>query len=68
MMKRPGKTIQVAGPGQKSIAVKFFDDGSVRFRLNKAGPMVIQYAFLPGKELNVIVELKPSPRSPWLRI
>ena len=67
-MRRSGKTVQVTGPNQQSVAVKFFDDGSIRFRLNKAGPMVMQYAFLPGKELNVIVELKPSPGSPWLQI
>lgn len=66
-MRRPGQTIQVNGPRQQSINVKFFDDGLVRFRLNEAGPMVIRYAFLPGKGQNVIVELEPMPGSPWLQ-
>jgi len=57
--RRAGKTIRVAGPNGKTVDVKFFADGSIRFRLNEAGPMVIRYAFLPGKGQNVIVELAP---------
>lgn len=62
--RRPGETVRVTGPHGQSVDVKFFDDGSVRFRLNEAGPMVIRYAFLPGTRQNVIVELTPTPRSP----
>ncbi len=65
-MRRPGKTVKVNGPHGESIDVKFFtDDGSVRFRLNEAGPMVIRYAFLPGRQQNVIIELVPNTDSPW---
>lgn len=65
-MRRPGPTITVNGPRGESIDVKFCtDDGSVRFRLNEAGPMVIRYAFLPGRQENVIVELVPKTDSPW---
>jgi len=62
--RRPGQTVRVTGPHAQSVDVKFFVDGSVRFRLNKAGPMVIRYAFLPGAGQNVIVELAPTPKSP----
>lgn len=64
--RRQGKTFTVTGPRNRSIAVKFFDDGGVRLRLNEAGPMLIRYAFLPGAGLNVIVELTPIAGSPWL--
>jgi len=68
-MERPGQTVQVTGPNGESIDVKFFtDDGSIRFRLNEAGPMVIRYAFLPGRGQNVIVELVPLADSPWSKI
>lgn len=65
-IRRAGQTVTVAGPHAKSIDVKFFNDGSVRFRLNDAGPMVVKYAFLPGSGQNVIVELMPMRPSPWL--
>ena len=65
--RRPGQTVRVTGPHQQSVDVKFFDDGSVRFRLNEAGPMVIRFAFLPGAGQNVIVELVPTSRSPWVQ-
>ena len=64
-VSRPGHTVRVPSPQGRSIDVKFFDDGSVRFRLNGAGPMVIRYAFLPGAGQSVIVELAPTSRSPW---
>lgn len=65
-MRRPGQTVQVTGPRGESINIKFFtDDGSIRFRLNEAGPMVIRYAFLPGRGENVIVELVPVNGSSW---
>jgi hypothetical protein len=64
-MQRPRQNVHVAGPRGQSIEVKFFDDGSVRFRLNDAGPMVIRYAFLPGNGQNVIIEVSPGPNSPW---
>ena len=57
--RRAGKNVRVLGPHGQTVDVKFFADGSIRFRLNEAGPMVIRYAFLPGKGQNVIVELKP---------
>lgn len=63
--RRPGETARVSGPSGQAVDVKFFADGSIRFRLNGAGPMVIRYAFLPGK--NVVVELTPTAGSPWLR-
>lgn len=63
--RRPGQTVRVTGPHEQSVDVKFFADGSVRFRLNEAGPMVIRYAFLPGAGQSVIVELTPMSRSPW---
>lgn len=63
--RRPGQTVPVPGPHGRSLDVKFFADGSVRFRLNDAGPMLIRYAFLPGMRQNVIVELTPTPSSPW---
>ncbi len=68
VMRRRGRTVEVTGPQNQSIAVKFFDDGGVRFRLNEAGPMLIKYAFLPGAGQNVIVELTPISPSPWLHI
>lgn len=63
--RRPGQTVRVTSPHGQSVDVKFFDDGSVRFRLNEAGPMLIRFAFLPGVGQNVIVELTPTPRSSW---
>jgi len=63
--RRVGKTIRVTGPHGQTVDVKFFADGSIRFRLNEAGPMVIRYAFLPGRGQNVIVELTPMSGSPW---
>jgi hypothetical protein len=65
--RRRGQTIRVTGPGNRTIDVKFFDDGEVRFRLNEAGPMVIKYAFLPGVGQEVVVELTPIAGSPWLQ-
>jgi len=62
MVIRPGKTTRVTGPSGQLIDVKFFTDGSIRFRLNKTGPMVIKYAFLPGAGQNVILELAPLPK------
>jgi len=62
--RRPGENVRVSGPLGQTIDVKFFTDGSIRFRLNEAGPMVIKYAFLPGAGQNVIVELAPMPKSP----
>jgi hypothetical protein len=56
---RAGKTVRVTGPNGETVDVKFFADGSIRYRLNEAGPMVTRYAFLSGKGQNVIVELKP---------
>jgi len=56
-MRRSGQNVHVTGPNNQSIEVKFFDDGSVRFRLNAAGPMVIRYAFLPGNAQNVVLNL-----------
>ena len=61
MVARSGKPVRVKGPRGQSIDVKFFDDGSIRFRLNELGPMAIKYAFLPGAGQNVIVELVPIP-------
>lgn len=66
-IRRPGQTIRVTGPDQRSVDVKFFADGSVRFRLNEAGPMVIRYAFLPGRGLNVVVEVTPMLGSSWVQ-
>lgn len=63
--KRPGQTVRVIGPHQQSVDVKFFADGAVRFRLNKAGPMVIRFAFLSGTGQNVILELTPTSKIPW---
>ena len=65
-VRRPGLTVPVIGPSGREINVRFFDDGSVRFLLKKAGPMLIRYAFLPGVEQNVILELKAEKGSPWL--
>jgi len=64
-MRRPGKTTRVTGPSEQSVDVKFFADGSVRFRLNEAGPMVIRYAFLPGRGQSVVVEVTPMSGSAW---
>ncbi len=61
--RRHGETCRVEGPAGKTVVVKFFDDGSVSFRLKQAGPMVIRYAFLPG--VSPVLELTPKPQSPW---
>ena len=65
--QRTGKTFPVTGPDGQSMNVRFFSDGSVRFLLKKAGPMLVRYAFLPGKEQNVILELKPEKGSLWAK-
>jgi hypothetical protein len=65
--RRRGQTIRVTGPGNRTIDVKFFDDGGVRCRFNEAGPMVIRYAFLPGIGQEVVVELTPTAGSSWLQ-
>lgn len=66
--RRPGQTVRVTGPYGQTVDVKFFTDGSVRFRLNEAGPMVIRYAFLPGRGQSVVLELTPASRSSWAQI
>lgn len=63
--RRPEETRRVEGPAGKTVFVRFYDDGSVAFRLKQAGPMVIRYAFLPGVSRNAILELTPKGDSPW---
>jgi len=40
--RRAGKTVRVTGPHGQTVDVKFFADGSIRFRLNEAGPMLVR--------------------------
>lgn len=58
--KRPGQTKKVTGPQGQIVYIRFYEDGCVHFRLMKVGPMMIKYAFLPGRGQNVIVELVPG--------
>ncbi len=64
-IRKPGENHKVTSANGHEIHIKYFEDGSVRFRLDKAGPMAIRYAFLPGVERNVIIELSPMLNSPW---
>ena len=51
---------QVAGPNGRFVRVLFYEDGAVRVRVEKAGPMVISQAFLTGAGKNVIIKLEPA--------
>lgn len=50
----------VYGPNGEKVRLLFYANGSLRIRVNEAGPMAISEAFLPGKGENVIVKLIPA--------
>ncbi len=60
MTKRMVQSERVDGPGGRYIRIGFYDDGSVRFRVTNAGPMVITEAYIQGKGKNVILSVAPA--------
>jgi hypothetical protein len=50
----------VYGPDDEKVRVLFYPSGKVRFRINEAGPMAIEEAFLTGEGKNVIIKLAPA--------
>ena len=51
----------VEGPDGSKIRIKFYDDGSRRFHLPGASPMVISEAYMQGgADHEVILKLKPD--------
>lgn len=53
------KSVPVDGPEGRRVRVYFYDDGSVRFLVRNAGPMVVTEAFISGKDKNVIIKVAP---------
>lgn len=51
---------RVDAPDGRRVQVLFYDDGTWRFRLYGANPIVIEEAFLPGKGKNGIIKLAPK--------
>ncbi len=60
MAKRLLGSHRVDGPQGQYVRVLFYDDGSVRFRVTKAGPMVMTEAYLQGEGKHVILGVKPA--------
>ena len=50
---------RVDGPNGRYVRVSFYDDGSIRFRITSARPMVIKEAFMGGVDKHVIVTMAP---------
>lgn len=53
------KSEQVRGPNDEVVKIRFYDDGSVRFQIDKATPVAIKEAYLLGVGKDVIVKLIP---------
>jgi len=60
MAKRLLKSVRVDGPEGRYVRVVFYDDGSLRFRVTNAGPMVITEAYIQGKNKHVILGVAPA--------
>ena len=60
MTKRLLRSVRVDGPDGKYVRVLFYDDGSVRFRITNAGPMVITEAYIQGEKKHVILGVAPA--------
>lgn len=56
-------SVRINGPGGRYIRVLFYDDGSVRFRITNAGPMVITEAYIQGPSKHVILGVAPARNS-----
>jgi hypothetical protein len=52
-------SIAIEGPSGQKVRVRFYADGSMRFKVLEAGPMVIAEAFMTGHRHDVIVKLEP---------
>jgi hypothetical protein len=63
MAKRLIHSVRVDGPDNRYVRVLFYDDGSVRFRLTNAGPMVITEAYIQGPGKHVILGVAPARNS-----
>jgi hypothetical protein len=53
-------TERVDSPDGRRVHVLFYDDGSLRFRINQANPLVIEEAFLTGEGKHGIIKLAPK--------
>jgi hypothetical protein len=53
-------SIPVDGPRGERVRVRFYEDGSIRFKVMEGGPMVIAEAFMTGKGHDVILKLDPK--------
>jgi len=60
MTKRLLDSQRVDGPNGEYVRVLFYDDGSVRFRITNAGPMVITEAYIQGVRKHVILGVAPA--------
>ena len=59
MPKLTDKPKTVVSPTGQEVTVSFYDDGSIRFRIQYDGPMAIAEAFLPGKKQFVNIKVVP---------
>jgi len=52
----------VYGPRGEYVRVLFYNDGTIKFRIAKATPMVLSQLFVtgPAKGKNVIIRLEPK--------
>jgi len=60
MTKRLVHSVRVDSPDGRYVRVLFYNDGSVRFRLTNAGPMVITEAYIQGVGKHVILGVAPA--------
>ena len=61
MTKRLIQSERIDGPSGRYVRIGFYDDGSVRFRITNAGPMVITEAYIQGRRKHVILAVTPAP-------
>ena len=50
---------QVTSKTGEKVTVRFYDDGSIRFEIDRVGPMAITEAFLPGGRDRAIIKVIP---------
>lgn len=56
------RSVRVDGPNGRRVQVLFYEDGSIRFRVDRAGPMVISEAYLQKPAGNVIIKVDSTSR------
>ena len=61
MTRRLIQSERVDGLGGRYVRTGFYDDGSVRFPITNAAPMVITEAYLQGLWKHLILAVAPAP-------